>query len=94
MFDKFGIFDSAEELNRAATSRGKASSGKNGLSVARGNGVLVKGGLGAILVIAEEKKDSYDIENWKAVVVDGDKIKPDTCYKMVDGELVATGTVM
>ena len=72
----------------AATSRGKSASGKNGLSVARGNGCMVKGGLGAILVIAEEKSDSYDIAEWKAVVVDGEKIKADTWYKLENGELV------
>lgn len=72
----------------AATSRGKSASGENGLSVARGNDVRVKGGLGAILVIAEEEKDNYDIREWKAVVVDGEKIKPDTWYKLSDGELV------
>ena len=72
----------------AATSRGKSASGENGLSVARGNNVRVKGGLGAILVIAEEEKDSYDIREWKAVVVDGEKIKPDTWYKLSGGELV------
>ena len=72
----------------AATSRGKSASGENGLSVARGNDVRVKGGLGAILAIAEEEKDNYDIREWKAVVVDGEKIKPDTWYKLSDGELV------
>ena len=72
----------------AATSRGKSASGKNGLSVARGNDVRVKGGLGAILVIAEEKTDNYDIVDWKAVVVDGEKIKADTWYKLENGELV------
>ena len=72
----------------AATSRGQSASGENGLSVARGNGVKVKGGMGAILVIAEEKQYSYDIKNLNAVVVDGEKIKPDTWYKLVDGELV------
>ena len=72
----------------AATSRGKSASGKNGLSVARGNDVRVKGGLGAILVIAEEKTDNYDIVDWKAVVVDGEKIKADTWYKLKNGELV------
>ena len=48
----------------------------------------VKGGLGAILVIAEEKTDNYDIVDWKAVVVDGEKIKADTWYKLENGELV------
>ena len=75
----------------AATSRGQSASGKNGLSVARGNGVKVKGCMGAVLVIAEEKKDSYDILNWKAVVVDGEKIKADTWYMLKDGELVEDG---
>ena len=74
--------------NGAATSRGSSASGKNGISVARGNGVRVKGGLGALLVIAEEVRTSYDIVHWKAVVVDGKTIKPDTWYKLVDGDLV------
>ena len=72
----------------AATSRGKSASGENGLSVARGNEVRVKGGMGALLVIAEENTSDYDISEWKAVVVDGEKIKPDTWYKLEDGELV------
>ena len=72
----------------AATSRGKSASGKNGLSVARGNDVKVKGGLGAILVIAEEKSTDFDIKEWKAVVVDGEKVKADTWYKLENGELV------
>ena len=70
----------------AATSRGKSSSGANGLSVARGNNVKVRGGLGAILVIAEECEDTYDITSWKAAKVDGEKIKADTWYELVDGE--------
>ena len=72
----------------AATSRGKSASGNDGLSVARGNGVKVKGGLGAILVIAEENSTDFDIKEWKAVVVDGEKVKADTWYKLENGELV------
>lgn len=72
----------------AATSRGKSASGNNGLSVARGNGVKVKGGLGAVLVIAEENSTDFDIKEWKAVVVDGEKVKADTWYKLENGELV------
>lgn len=71
----------------AATSRGKALSGLNGLSVVRGNNVKVRGGMGAILVIAEEDKETYDVVDWKAVVVDGKKVKADTWYMLVDGEL-------
>ena len=72
----------------AATSRGSSSVGTNGLAVARGEGVKVKGGLGAILVIAEENSNNYDIKEWKAVVVDGETIKADTWYKLVGGKLV------
>ena len=72
----------------AATSRGSAASGGNGLSVARGNDVRVRGGLGAILVIAEEERDSYNIREWKAAVVDGKEVKADTWYKLESGELI------
>ena len=72
----------------AATARGKASVGSNGLSVARGNNVQVKGGIGAILVIAEEGEDTYDIVDWKAVLVDGEVVKADTWYRLENGELV------
>jgi len=75
-------------VNGAATSRGSSAVGRNGLAVARGNGVMVKGGLGAILVIAEENNDNYDVKEWKAVVVDGETIKADTWYRLVDGELI------
>ena len=70
----------------AATSRGSSASGKNGLSVARGNGVKVKGGMGAVLVIVKENEDNYDISEWKAAVVDGNAIKEDTWYELIDGE--------
>ena len=72
----------------AATARGKALTGSNGLSVARGKNVQVKGGIGAILVIAEERDNTYDIVDWKAVVVDGDVVKADTWYRLKNGELV------
>ena len=72
----------------AATARGKASTGSNGLSVARGENVQVKGGIGAILVIAEERDDTYDIVDWKAVAVDGEVVKADTWYRLENGELV------
>lgn len=72
----------------AATARGKASTGSNGLSVARGKNVQVKGGIGAILVISEERDDTYDIVDWKAVAVDGEVVKADTWYRLENGELV------
>ena len=86
---KKGDSESATAGNSgAATSRGKSATGENGLSVARGNGVKVKGGIGAVLVIAEEMKDSYAIKEWKAAVVDGENIKADVWYQLIDGEFV------
>ena len=72
----------------AAVSRGSAKVGDNGLAAARGNHCRVMGGIGSVLVIAEEHKDNYDIAAWKAVVVDGDTIKADTWYTLKDGEFV------
>jgi hypothetical protein len=84
-----GYSGAATAGNRgAATSKGKSATGDYGLSVARGNGVKVKGGLNAILVIAEESIWDCEIKDWKAVVVDGEKVKADTWYKLEDGELV------
>ena len=49
---------------------------------------MVKGGLGSLLVIAEESTKNYDIVAWKAVVVDGEIVKADTWYKLENGELI------
>ena len=54
----------------------------------RGNGVKIKGGLGAILVICEENVDDYGVKEWQAFVVDGTDIRADTWYKLVNGKLV------
>ena len=70
----------------AATSRGKSSVGEEGLAVARGNGVRVKGGLGAVLVLCEEETDSYKVASYKVEVVDGERIKANTWYALVNGE--------
>ena len=72
----------------AATSRGKSATGKQGLSVARGNNVRVKGGLGAVLVIAEENDDDYSVKDFATAIVDGKDIKADTWYKLENGKLV------
>ena len=71
-----------------ATSRGKSAVGENGIACARGAGVKVKGGLGALLVIGIENNFGYDLTEWKAVVVDGEAIKPDTWYTLKNGELI------
>ena len=84
-----GNYGAATAGNRgAATSRGNVTVGANGAGLVRGNGVMIRGGLGAILVIAEEEENSYDLAHWKAVVVDGETVKADTWYKLMNGELV------
>ena len=72
----------------AAVSGGTAEVGKTGIAAARGNGCRVRGGLGSVLVIAEEYPTNYNIAAWKAIVVDGETVKADTWYKLEDGELV------
>ena len=72
----------------AATSKGSATVGANGLAVARGCDVKVRGGLGAILVVAEENATDCNVKNWIAVQVDGVRVKADTWYKLnKDGQL-------
>ena len=84
-----GYAGAATAGNRgAATSRGKSATGEQGLSVARGNNVRVKGGLGAVLVIAEENKNDYSVKEFATAIVDGKDIKADTWYKLKNGKLV------
>ena len=71
-----------------STSRGCSAVGKQGAALARGNNCKVKGGLGAILVVVEENERNYEIKDWKSAIVDGVNLKPDTWYKLVDGEFV------
>lgn len=71
-----------------AASRGSASVGEDGVVIARGNDVRAKGELGAIIVIVEEMDDTCDIYEWKAGVIDGETLKPNTWYKLENGEFV------
>lgn len=72
----------------AATSRYSSSVGVNGVAVARSEKAKVRGGIGALLVVAVENDNNNDIKDWKAVVVDGQNIKADTWYTVRDGKLV------
>ena len=72
----------------AATSRGSVSVGENGCGLVRGENAKIKGGMGAILVSAVENDVDYGIKEWKAFVVDGETVKPDTWYTLKDGKPV------
>ena len=72
----------------SAVSRGYVSVGKNGAALVRGNNVRAKGGIGSILVLCEEKDDSYDIKDYKVIVIDGKDYKADTYYTIKNGNVV------
>jgi len=62
--------------------------GANGVGLVRGTHVKIRGGLGAVLVVAVENDSNYDINAWKAFVVDGKNIKPDTWYTLKGKKVV------
>ena len=80
----------------AATNTGYRSAatveGKESVAMAIGYGSKAKGSIGCFIVLAEWKKfedETYHIVDVKSAKVDGTKIKPDTFYKLVNGEFVA-----
>ena len=71
-----------------AASRGSVKVGKNGCAVVRGSGVKACVGIGSVLVICEEKADSYDIECCKTITIDGDTYKQNVWYCIKNGKVV------
>ena len=80
----------------AATNTGDRSAaivkGKESVAMAIGYDSKAKGSLGCFIVLAEWKKSDgrYHIADVKSAKVDGEKIKPDTFYKLINGEFVET----
>jgi len=74
----------------AATSRGSVAVGENGVATVRATFPKIKGGLGAMLTIAQESECTFDIVAWTSFVIDGKKYKPDTWYTMKGGKVVKT----
>lgn len=77
--------------------KGKATAGDpQSIAVAWGYKSKAKGVLGAYLVLADwegdEKKywepDTWILKDVKMVIVDGEKIKPDTWYRIQNGEIL------
>ena len=66
----------------SAVSRGSVTVGKNGCALVRGNGIMARGELGAVLVLCLEKEENHDIECVKQIVIDGETYKPDTWYTL------------
>ncbi|MFW5580245.1 MAG: hypothetical protein ACOCN2_08260, partial [Prevotella sp.] len=79
----------------AATNTGYYSaakvSGKESIAIVTGKDSKAAGALGDWIVLTERGEwngDTYSIKEVKAFFVDGEKIKADTFYKLVDGEAV------
>lgn len=64
----------------------KLAGGENSLMIGD-NGSIAKGKKGAVILLVERDAD-YNILNFKAVQVDGEKIKEDVLYKLENGEFV------
>ena len=79
----------------AATNTGDYSaakvSGKESIAIVTGKDSKAAGVLGDWIVLTERGEwngDTYPIKEVKACKVDGEKIKPDTWYQLVGGEIV------
>ena len=81
-------------IRSAATNSGDQSAatveGKESVAMAIGYNSKAKGSLGCFIVLAEYKElgGKYHIVDVKSAKVDGEKIKPDTFYKLINGEFV------
>lgn len=65
--------------------------GKESIALAAGKECMAKGSLGCWIVLTERGEwdgESYPINEVKAFKVDGEAIKPDTYYKLVNGKAV------
>ncbi len=78
----------------AATNTGDQSAasveGKESVAIAIGYESKAKGALGCWLVLAEweEADDGYHIKDVQSIRVDGEKVKADMWYRLIDGKFV------
>ena len=79
----------------AATNTGDYSAaevtGRESIAIVTGKDSKAKGGIGCWIVITERGEwdgNVYPIKEVKAVRVDGEIIKPDTYYKLINGEVI------
>ena len=79
----------------AATNTGDCSAasveGKESIAIVTGKDSKAKGSLGCWIILTERGEwdgDTYPILDVKSFKVDGEAIKPDTWYKLIDGKAV------
>ena len=98
ILDKVNWKDNKESntgYQSAATNTGDRSAaevtGKESIAIVTGKDSKAKGGIGCWIVLTERGEwddNVYPIKEVKAVRVDGEIIKPDTYYKLIDGEVI------
>ena len=86
----YGAANAGDNGAANAGYRGAANAGDNGVAIVSNEG-KVKGGLGCILIARNIEynfdTNRYEVTDWACAIVDGEKIKADTWYHLVDGEL-------
>ena len=82
-----GNYSAAVNVGRHSTAK---VSGKDSIAIVTGSNSKAAGALGDWIVLTEryDWKWDYQIKDVKAFKVDGEKIQPNTFYKLVDGEAV------
>lgn len=85
------IMEKVDWNNSKATNTGYQSAasveGKDSIAIAVGYRSRAKGALGCYIVVAEKDED-YKLLDVKAVKIDGETIKEDTYYTLINGEFV------
>ena len=81
------------ESTLAGGNESTLAGGKHSIMVGD-NGSVAKGKKGSLIVLVERewKDNEYVIKNFGAVMVDGERIKEDTFYKLENGEFVEVKT--
>lgn len=67
-----------------------SATGKDSIALAAGYRCKAKGAIGCWIVLAERGRwsgDTYPIKEVKAFEIDGEKVKADTWYMLVNGQL-------
>lgn len=98
ILDKVNWKDNKESntgYQSAATNTGNYSAaevtGRESIAIVTGKDSKAKGGIGCWIVLTERGEwdgNVYPIKEVKAVRVDGEIIKPDTYYKLINGEVI------
>ena len=70
--------------------------GKDSIALVCGTDGKTAGSLGCWLILTEREEwngETYPIKDIKVIKVDGTNIKPDTWYKIIDGEVKEDGKI-